>query len=312
MTTAPGGASRRGSHRLAESAICPRKWYLDIGRGIKPKQTPIHFVEGTLVHLALAYYRAEQLEATKAGSAPKWFYEKTLDEALEKEGKGYPQAIKLAKDILQTYRDRWAGRVDPWVPVAIEHEYTATLGQIRKLINPYWDPCPDDGEVVSARIDLMLRTNGFLWACDYKTTAHGRGGRLGEWNPEGEYAINWQFLLQTAILRINFGTEFKGVLVERILKKPPFDFDRAPAPISRAAFMDLPNVVARQCALERQIAKEALDAQVAGEDMETWMPSGNWWNCYSWGNPCEYRSLCTSETAGQWKETLVREYQQAQ
>lgn len=309
MTAGPGGASRRGSHRLAESAICPRKWYLNVGRGIKPKKTPIHFMEGTLVHLALAYYRAEQLEAAKAGSAPKWFYEKSLDQALEEEGAGYPEAIALAKSVLKSYRERWANARDPWEPVAIEQEYTATLGQIRKLINPYEEPKSDDNEVVSARIDLMLRTNGFLWACDYKTTAHGRGGRLGEWNPDGEYAINWQFLLQTAILRVNFGTEFKGVLVERILKKTPHDFDRAVAPISRAAFMDLPNVIARQALLERQIAKQALDAQTEGEDMTSWLPSGNWWNCYQWGSPCEYRPICTADTAGQRQEVLVREYQ---
>lgn len=308
--TSPGGASRRGSHRLAESAICPRKWYLDVGRGIKPKRTPQHFIEGTLVHLALAYYRAEQL--AEKGQAPAWFREKTLEQALVEEGAGYPDAIKLAKSVLKAYRERWASAKDPWEAVDIEKEYTATLGQIRKLVNPYEEPKSDDAEVVSARIDFMLRTNGFLWACDYKTTAHGRGSRLPEWNPEGEYAVNWQFLLQTAILKVNLGTEFRGVLVERILKKEPHDFDRAVAPISRAAFMDLPNVIARQALVERQIAKQALDAQAAGEDMATWVPSGNWWNCYQWGSPCEYRALCTSETAGQWKDTLVREYQQPQ
>lgn len=305
--TAPGGASRRGSHRLAESAICQRKWYLDVGRGIKPKRIPQHFIEGTLVHLALAYYRAEQL--AEKGQAPDWFEQKSLDEALDEEGAGYPDAIKLAKSVLTAYRKRWSGVKDPWEAVAIEKEYTATLGQIRKLINPYEEPKSDDGEVVSARIDLMLRTNGFLWACDYKTTAHGRNGRLTDWNPEGEYAINWQFLLQTAILKVNLGTEFRGVLVERIYKKEPHDFDRAPAPIARTAFMDLPNVIARQALLERQIAKQAFDAQAAGEDMTTWLPSGNWWNCYSWGSPCEYRAICTAETAGQMKEVLVREYQ---
>lgn len=306
--TAPGGASQRGSHRLALAAICPRKWYLNIGRGIKPKKTPIHFVEGSLVHIALAYYRAEQLHA-KGVEVPDWFHRKTVNESLEESGVGYPDAIKLAQDILAAYRKRWSGVVDPWEPVAMEHEYTATLGQVRKLINPYTEPKADDGEVVSARIDLMLRTNGYLWACDYKTTAHGRNGSLAAWNPDGEYAINWQFLLQTAILRVNLGSEFKGVLVERILKKPPYDFDRAVAPINRAAFMDLPNVISRMCLLERQIAKQALDAEAAGEDMAAWLPSGNWWNCYQWGGPCEYRSVCTAETAGQLKETLVREYQ---
>lgn len=303
----PGGVSRRGSHRLAESAHCPRKWYFRWARGLVPNRTLPHFMEGTLVHLALAYYRAEQM--ARVGRAPEWFHQKSMNEALAETGEGYPEAIKLAKDILRAYAKHYES-FDPWEPVAIEHEYTATLGQIRKLINPYTEPCSDDGEVVSSRIDLVLRTGGYLWACDYKTTAHGNRGRLGAFNPDGEYAVNWQFLLQTAILRVNLGDEFKGVVVERILKKPPYDFDRAVVPVSRRAFLDLPNVVARQCLLERQIAKQALDAQALGEDMSAWLPSGNWWNCYSWGSACEYRPICTAETDGQAQEVVVREYQQ--
>jgi hypothetical protein len=309
MSAQAGGVSRRGSHRLAEAALCPRKWYFRWARGLVPKRTPLHFMEGTLVHLALAYYRAEQMDQRLSGSAPEWFYRQSMNEALAETGAGYPDAIQLSKDILKAYKANYAA-YDPWEPVGIEHEYTATLGQIRKLVNPYWEPCSDDNEVVSSRIDLVLRTNGYLWACDYKTTAHANRGRLAQFNPDGEYAVNWQFLLQTAILRVNLGDEFRGVLVERILKKPPFDFDRAVAPISRRAFLDLPNVLARQCLLERQIAKQALDAQALGEDMGAWLPSGNWWNCYQWGSPCEYRPICTAETDGQAQDVVVREYNQ--
>lgn len=303
-----GGASRRGSHRLAESALCPRKWYLHFGRGIKPKKTALHFVEGTAFHLCRAYARAAQMEAKKPGSAPAWFHRETLDQALERECKGYPEAIKLAKSMDAAYERFYAGN-DPWEPVAVEKEYVASLGQIRKLINPYSPPLPDDGEQVSCRIDLVYRANGYLWACDYKTTAHGYQGHLKNWNPDGEYSINFQFLLQTAVLKVNLGAEFKGVVVERCLKKDPFDFDRTPSPISPAAFRDLPNAIAARCAAERDIARQAFDAQARGEDMNTWLPSGHWWNCYSWGSSCEFKTLCTTETAGQFSDALVREYQ---
>lgn len=308
---AAGGASRRGSHRLSEAALCPRKWYLHFGMGVQPKKTALHFVEGTLFHLCRAYSRAKQMEAKQPGSAPAWFHRESLDQALEREGKGYPDAIKLAKAMDAAYERHYAGN-DPWEPVAVEKEYTATLGQLRKLINPTAKPQADDGEVVSSRIDLIYRANGYLWACDYKTTAHGYQAALKKWNPDGEYSINWQFLLQTGILRVNLGSEFKGVVVERCLKKEPFDFDRSVAPINPVAFRDLPNVIARQCFIERDIARQAVEAGARGEDMSTWLPSGNWWNCFSWGSPCEFRALCTSETAGQFNDTLVREYQTQQ
>lgn len=305
MSDTPGGVSKRGSHRLAEVSLCARKWYYRWAKGLVPRKTAKHFIEGTLVHLALAYYRAEQLAA--AGKPPNWFLAQTLDEALEEQGQGYPEAIELAKDILKAYRKNYDGQ-DFWQPVAIEQEYTATIGQIRKLVNPYVEPKPDDGEVVSSRIDFLYRVNSGLWACDYKTTAHGYRGRLSDWNPDGEYGVPWQFMVQTAILRVNFGDEFRGVVVERILKKPPYDFDRNVVKIPRSIFMDMPEIIARQCAAEREIARSAFAAKEAGADMNEWLPLGNPWHCYSWGHPCEYRSLCTAETEGTKKDVASREY----
>lgn len=295
MSSSPGGASSRGSHRLAESSVCPRKWYLHYGQGLVPKETPEHFMVGTLVHLGLAYYRGEQL--ARMGKPPAWLLQQPdVNAALNKEGKGYPKAIAQAQAIVEAYKQYWGRMTDPWEPVSIEEEYSASLGELRRQVRPDSPAMPDDNERVSCRIDLVVRTNGTLWAADYKTTAKSWRGRLPEWNPDGEYAIHWQFLLQTAILRLRLGPTFRGVVVERILKQDPYDFDRAVVPISRAAFMDLPNVVARQCAQETALAREAFAAQGRGEDMELWLPSGNWWNCYQWGSPCEYRALCRAET----------------
>ena len=304
--TGPGGVSKRGSHRLAEVSHCARKWYFRWAKGLVPKKTAKHFIEGTLVHLALAYYRAEQM--AQVGKAPAWFTEQpSMDLALEKEGEGYPEAIELAKDILKAYRKNYDNH-DLWEPVSMEEEFTATIGQIRKLVNPYAEAKPDDGEVVSSRIDFLYRTAAGLWACDYKTTAHGYRGRLSDWNPDGEYGVPWQFMVQTAILRVNFGDQFRGVVVERILKKPPYDFDRNVVKIPRSIFMDMPEIIARQCAAEREIARSAFAAQQAGANMDEWLPLGNPWSCYSWGHPCEYRNLCTAETEGTKKDVASKEY----
>ena len=302
----PGGASKRGSHRLAETAVCPRKWYFHNALKLVPKSTPDYYMVGTLVHLCLAYHYGPQCKLR-----PAWLKEATLDEALNKTGRGYPQQIALAKEIYEAYVDYWAGHDSGWEPFGVEEEFTATLGQIRKLVNPKAGAQPLDNEVVSSRLDLLVKMNGRVWAVDYKTTAGGGFGsskRLPTWNPEGEYAVHFQFMLQTAILRVNFGSEFGGVIVERILKKPPFDFDRSVAPIQRRMFNELPDILARLCAAERSIAMQTYEAHGAGEDMTLWKPTGNPWNCWGWGHPCEYRPICIAETNEQEREVREREF----
>lgn len=301
MTTV-GGASKRGSHRLAEAVQCPRKWYLHNGRGISPKKPPIYFLEGTLVHVALAYHWAAKLPVK-----PDWYTRETVDEALLKAGTGFPDAIKLAKDIAAAYA-RHYGPNDPWTPVAIEQEWFASLGDLRKMLNPAAASQDDDSEQVSCRIDLLIRTNGKLWAVDYKTTAHGTGSRLPTFNPEGEFGLRWQFVLQAAILRKNFGAEFGGIVVERVYKKSPYDFDRSVAPIPRRVYLDLPNVIAEAARAERKIAQDAAAAMSRGADMEVWMPPGHYWHCFPYGKPCEYRQICVSETDVEMREVVRREY----
>lgn len=303
----PGGHSKRGSHRLGQAGWCDRKWYFRWGRKLVPTVRPIYFLEGTLAHIALAYYRANQLYQ-RGMKVPPWFFEETMQACLERNGVGFPDAIRLGLSIYAAYERHYANN-DPWEPVAIEEEYFASLGQIRKLIDPTSKPRDDDEEVFSCRIDLMLRTNGFLWACDYKTTKYAYKEHLSRFNPEGEFAINFQFLLQTAILRVNFGTEFRGVVIERILKTGAHDFDRVPAPLNEAMFKSLPATLSKLAFIERFIVKQATEAVANGVDMETWMPeTASPWGCYSWGQPCEYSNLCRANTSGQLKDTVVREY----
>jgi len=303
----PGGHSKRGSHRLSQAGWCERKWFFRWARGLVPNARPVYFLEGTLIHIALAYYRANQLYQ-KGMKVPSWFFEETMQACLARNGVGFPDAVKLGLSVYSAYAQRYDGH-DTWEPFAMEEEYTATLGQIRKLINPDSKPMSDDDEVFSSRIDLMLRVNGFIWACDYKSTKHAYKEHLARFNHEGEFAINFQFLLQTAILRVNFGTEFRGVVIERALKSEPHDFDRTPAPLSEAMFKSLPATLSKLAFIERHIAQQALEAAARGEDMEAWMPPvASPWACYSWGQPCEYRPLCRAENAGQLKETVVREY----
>src|SRR3990167_2162552 len=99
LNAAPGGASSRGSHRLAEIDDCPRRWWLRWGLGLEAKGEPPNWAtEGTIIHLALAYWFASKLPVK-----PRWFEEKTLQEALDEEAKGNPQLVALALGVLRAY-----------------------------------------------------------------------------------------------------------------------------------------------------------------------------------------------------------------
>jgi hypothetical protein len=282
-------------------ALCPRRWYLRWARGLVAKERPEYLMEGTLVHLALAYFRAEQM-AVK----PAWYLSTPLDVALERVGQGHAKSLELARNILAAYRAR-AAQLDGWEPVAIEYEYTVTLGELRRAVNPGAALLPDDGEVVSARIDLMLRANGQVWACDYKTT-RGVKGNLPPFRMDGEYALNWQFLLQTAILKVRLGKEFRAVVVERILKSPPYYSSRDVAPCAVSALRGVPDTVASLCRQERAVLQQATEAQARGEDMETWMPPGNFWACHEYNRPCEYAPLCRAESVDAFRQNMVGLY----
>jgi len=309
----PGGHSKRGSHRLSTAPICPRKHYLRWTKGLKPNKEPIYFTEGTLAHIALAYYRANQLHQL-GRPVPRWFYERTLVDCLNEAGEGAPDAVKLGMSILNAYAERYAS-YDPWEVVSIEEEYSASLGQIRRLINPQSPPMPDDNEVFSSRIDLLVRVGGYLWAADYKTTKHSdrRSNplKLAPFNYEGEHTLSFQFLLQTAILRVCFGTEFRGVIVERILKAEPHDFDRTPVPLRNQMFRDLPHTLAACAKAEREVLQLEQDAVHRGEDMAMWLPPGHFWSCNEGGRACEYVPICSSETVDTRKNIVVGEYHES-
>lgn len=310
MTQGPGGLSKRGSHRLAMVAKCPRSWHFRWNLNLVPNEERLYFVEGRLVHIALGYYRMAQIYA-RTGQAEPWFFEKSCFDMLDEAGKGYPTAIELAKSTLASYAQHYETMGDPWTALHVEKEYAATLGEIRTLLMPGYrlGALPDDEEEFSSRIDLIVEQGGGIFAVDYKTTKHYdyRSKGLSPLNLDGEYAISWQFLLQTAILRIRLGLRFRGVLIERILKKEPHDFSRDMAPISRPIFEALPETLWHLAKQERELAEDFVAADIA-EQADEWLPTGYYWHCYQGGVPCEYRPLCMAESVGQRQMTVVREY----
>lgn len=287
-----GGASKRGSHRLAQISQCERAWWFSWGRRLEPRDRQRALVEGSAVHLALAYWWAERME-----QPPAWLHEMTLEAAMAKEVAGMQDAADLAYRARDAYARRYAN--DVWTPVAVEREFSATIAELRKSTWGHFIEHPaTDSESVSARIDLLVSVNGKLWAVDHKTTK-GSDGRsyanLPRWKAEGEFAHSFQFVLQTLILRQVFGAEFGGILVQRIKTSSPFDFDRNVVHLSPQILHDAPWAVYEQVAREARLGTQIRETAQLGVDMDAWLPRGNFWSCWSWGRSCQFRELCEAE-----------------
>lgn len=284
-----GGASKRGSHRLAQVSQCERAWMFSWGHRLEPRKRSRPLVEGTAVHAVLAYQWASRMI-----DPPSWFSEVPLEAQLAEDTEGMPEAATLAKRVGEEYARHYVN--DPWTPVAVEKEFFATVGDLRRQAQPGCAPMPDvDDERVSARIDLLIRVNGRLWAVDHKTTKNTSGPTLPRWYPDGEWAISFQFLLQTLILKKNFGADFAGVIVQRIKTTEPYDFDRNVVLLPPQVLADGAETVAKQVAHEMKLVAALRAHMGAGNPAETFMPPGNFWSCWSWGRPCDFRPLCVAE-----------------
>lgn len=272
-----GGASRRGSHQLASTQTCKRLYALRYVFEIIGKEDKPYRMAGTLVHLCLAYHYAEQLAVR-----PDWL-STPLDAALEIEGAGCPNEIKLAKDIYAYYKANVAAG-DTLKPVYVEQQFEATIGQI----DP-GGPDPElDSESISIRPDLVAELNGELWIVDHKTQRGGwNSDRLGVWKDDGEFLMSWQAMLYLHVLRALETRPVKGFLIQRVKRNPPYDHDRNPLRIPALAYKQVPRAA-------RDMVREEL--KIRRELRQGTAPTPNFAACQGRYGPCDYRDLCSADS----------------
>jgi hypothetical protein len=209
-----------------------------------------------------------------------------MDEALDQDGEGAPELIRLAKEVYAAYKGRWAG--DAWRPVSVEQEYEATIGEL--------DPGgPDptlDQEIVTCRTDLVVETNGELWIVDHKSTGGTAGDRLPIWRDDGEWKLSWQIMMNLQILRTarntaRLGKPVKGFVIQRIKQRQPFDFDRHVVQIPMKAYAEVPRCAREYVAAERAIITKARRGE---------RPTPNFAMCWGRYGKCDYHDLCAASS----------------
>lgn len=291
----PTGSSRRGSHQLMAALGCERAYALRyVSRLVEgPGEEPSYRMVGTLVHLLLAYHYANKLQ-----NPPKWFLEKTAEDALNETGAGYPDEIRTAVDVFATWRRHFT--VDPWHPLFVEEEFYATIGDL----DPTHSDPETDHEVISFRLDLVAAMNELAVIVDHKCSGGSYGKRLQRWKEDSEYGRSLQVLLyqraMALILPTLIGARPEGFFIQRIKRSAPYDFDRHRVLIDPIAYEDSMLTVRAAVKREREIRAKLASGQKLTPSIGL---------CDGRYGPCTYASLCYPRSKDHQQKVVSTRFQ---
>lgn len=254
-----GGASRRGSHRMANAGGCEVRWHWAHWAKLQSTRGNFYMDYGTLVHTCLAYHYAE-----KMARKPKWFLEQpNVEDQMVKDAEGNPAWLRSVADLMEAYKRHYDS--DPWNPLYNEEEFEATIedidpdgedepaatyeyrGSCTGTVDATDQPCinlDSDGnhvphvtdrllklprlneEIVTCRPDLIVEKNGSLYIIDHKTAGGKRDGSgrlpvIDERYPDYQYY--WQAMVNLHVVRKGRCADVPGV--ERLHIKG-FEFNR--------------------------------------------------------------------------------------
>ena len=299
------GASSRGSGRLASAMLCERRWEHSVRDGLRPRVASPAQLCGSLYHIRSAFYHAEKMPDRK----PPWFTETTYEEAMLECGKDQPEEIDRASVAFEHWRKE-VGETDTMLPIAVEGEIGATVGDLLGMTQEQWSATgnPVLSELVTGRFDrICIQTRGpaagkiFLFDTKTRRTAH----KFGVWQEDGDFFLNWQVLLYTAIAdwyfvkRQNSGAEVADFVIERVKQRPPFETDRNPVtiPVALRSRMGLViyEAVARELHLHQMLSagyttlQNGLVTGACGRaEVRNGIATAQW--------ACDYRQLCGADT----------------
>lgn len=275
----PSGAGTRGASQLAAAHKCERQFLLRYNKGLEVLHEPEHRLMGTLIHTRLAYHYAARMD-----SPPAWASRPVEEALIHDGGGGRPDLMALSQRIYQMYADRWAA--DPWTPLFVEHEFSAAL----KEIDPggVEEEEGEDDIVITAKLDLYVRSNGRNWIVDHKTKRLlWNSTRLPDWNPL-EFQLSWQCLLYTHIVRAHCKREGMeqpaGFMIQRLSRELPFDCDRNVVMLPQMAYQEAPQSA-------RLLVRNELRLRKKIKLQEKLVP--NYSVCQS-GFGCDFTRLCAA------------------
>lgn len=309
-----GGASRRGSHKLADNGGCEVKWYWSHFNNIRAKAGSKEYADfGTLVHTGLAYHYASKLP-----EPPPWMAKQPdVNKALEEDSLGRMDWLTRAHEIMDAYRFEYAGEAVE--PVMVEEELSCTVG----VFDPegddepaedieYVDPLTKEtkvwhiptlnDEILTGRIDIIVKMGGHNWVWDHKTGGAGKkdNTRLPIIDPRWpDYTYIWQTMYNLRLVRHHMPA--RGYMLNRVKRTSPYDFKRDQIDIPDRMYEKVPRIARAMVRNERAILKKCLLAPGTLE--------AHPWECKK-GFECDYVKVCFAETVEMRNLVLREEFQQ--
>lgn len=308
LTTEGHGASKRGSHQIATVFQCPRKWYLRYRKGIREREDKEYRMAGTLGHLAIAHRYAERIIEQGIWPAPTWWDGRSIDDALETVGEGWPQLVPVARELYDAYPNYWwhGTLAEPWEPVAVEEQFFARLGDLDPLPDGVEDLWAD--EVITCGTDLVVRNTvtDMLWIPDHKSKGFDPFGRsssprMEPWRRDSEqYTVHWQALVNLLIVRQAFPDKVVGgFIINRFTRKQPFLFDRHTLHVSPRVYAEAP------AQIRRAVMEEARIDNLVNAGGR---PAPNYWACHGKYGCCDYVELCNADDDAQMNRVLSSKF----
>lgn len=226
-----------------------------------------------------------------------------MDDGLARIGEGWPQLVRLAREMYDAYRERYWD-CEPWEPVAVEEQFWSTLGDM----DPQPGEDPHASELITCNTDLVVRNTDtkLLWIVDNKSKGfdpfyRSRDKRMVPWERDGEqYAIDWQVLVNLHLVRRAFPDEVvAGFIINRFTRDKPFLFDRHALHVSPRTYAMAPSTMRHAAMAEREI-----DGTVAAGGS----PQPHYWACHGKYGHCDYVKLCNAEDEDQVGHVLSSEF----
>lgn len=269
------GPSERGWHRFEQASRCLRLFALNQS-GHVPRTMSDPLVKGSLLHVGLAQYYAAKMNDGLDYYSPeegiKILSEQMADESVTAHDAALwrihvPEIIQAVKAYIVRWRDC------PWEVVAVEKELRA---QIPRLSG-------DGTFLFTQRADLIVKDHHDIhWIVDHKSCYRIDSKTLRQ------HILSGQFLGYQIFGRKMYGKKFGGVIVNRVMLRGPYGFDRCtlePAPHAVKRFIH--NLAHVEDSTERYEGKEPFEWPAAYSDQVCW---GKYGKCRAfelcqWGQP---------------------------
>jgi hypothetical protein len=318
--TEGGGASRRGSHKLSDNDGCEVRWYYSHFKHWKAKAGSKEYADyGTLLHTGLAYYYAEKLAEDKR---PQWWLNQpNSKQAMEEDSLGRLDWLQRANECMDAYRHFYAAEAVE--PVLVEEELSSTVGTLDpdgkdepaedieylerdpltgEMVTKVWHLPTLNDEILTCRLDILVRMGGDIWMWDHKTAGGGKkdSTRLPIIDPRWpDYTYVWQAMYNLHLARLHMPVQ--GFMLNRIKRTSPFDFKRDIFDIPERQYQKVPRTAREMVRKERAVLKKCLldpNSLVAKQ-----------WECKK-GFECDYTKVCYAESVEMRDLVLRTDFQQ--